>query len=77
MQANEKGELRLPNLMGVIMQIVIKQRCHIHGVPREVGDVMMVATSEARQFISSGHAEELKTETAEKKTKKVKKVMER
>jgi hypothetical protein len=77
LQANEGGELRLPDLLGVIMQIVIKQPCHVHGVPRAVGDVVMVATAEARQFISSGHAEEFKTETVEKQTKKVKKVVER
>jgi|TARA_B100001939_G_scaffold308486_1_gene289128 hypothetical protein len=59
------------------MEIVIKLPCHIHGVPRAVGDVVLVSTAEARQFISSGHAAEMKAEKKEKQTKKVEKLAER
>ena len=59
------------------MEIVIKIPCHVHGVPRAAGDVVLVSTAEARQFISSGHAAEMKIETKETKTKKVEKLAER
>jgi hypothetical protein len=46
--------------MGIIMELVIKMPCHVHGVPRNAGDMVVLSTAEARQFISSGHAEEIK-----------------
>jgi len=46
--------------MGVIMELVIKMPCHVHGVPRNAGEMVVLSTAEARQFISSGHAEEIK-----------------
>lgn len=59
------------------MEIVIKVPCHIHGVPRKEGDVVLVSSAEARQFISSGHAVEFKVEKAPKKTKKVESLVTR
>lgn len=59
------------------MEIVVKVPCHIHGVPRKEGDVVLVSSAEARQFISSGHAVEFKVEKEPKKTKKVESLVTR
>jgi hypothetical protein len=55
------------------MEIRILKTCHIRGVPKHEGDVVEVASAEARQYISSGHAEELNYEKKEIKNKAVKK----
>ena len=44
------------------MDIRIIKTVHIRGVPRHEGDVVDVTSAEARQYISSGHAEELNYE---------------
>ena len=62
---------------GESMEIVVTNVCHFRGVPRAVGDVLLVTSSEARQLVSSGVAEELKTEKKKPKNRKVKKVAER
>ncbi len=59
------------------MELVIKMPCHVHGVPRSVGDVVLVSSAEARQFISSGHAAEFKVEAKPLKKKAVEKVSKR
>jgi hypothetical protein len=55
------------------MDIRIIKTVHIRGVPRHEGDVVDVTSAEARQYISSGHAEELNYEKKEIKNKAVKK----
>jgi hypothetical protein len=55
------------------MDIRIIKTVHIRGVPRHEGDVVDVTSAEARQYISSGHAEELNYEKKEVKNKAVKK----
>lgn len=55
------------------MDIRILKYCHIRGVPKYEGDVVNVTSAEARQYISSGHAEELNYEKKEIKNKAVKK----
>ena len=57
------------------MEIVVTNVCHFRGVPRAVGDVLLVTSSEARQLVSSGVAEELKTNKKKPKNRKVKKVL--
>jgi hypothetical protein len=63
--------------MGVIMELVIKMPCHVHGVPRAIGDVVLVSSAEARQYISSGHAVEFTKEEKPVKKKAVEKVIKR
>jgi hypothetical protein len=55
------------------MDIRIIKTVHIRGVPRHEGDVVDVTSAEARQYVSSGHAEELNYEKKEIKNKAVKK----
>jgi len=55
------------------MEIRILKTCHIRGVPKYEGDVVNVSSAEARQSISSGHAQELNYETKEVQDKAVKK----
>ena len=55
------------------MDIRIIKTVHIRGVPRHEGDVVDVTSAEARQYISSGHAEELNYEKKEIQNKAVKK----
>ena len=55
------------------MDIRIIKTIHIRGVPRHEGDVVDVTSAEARQYVSSGHAEELNYEKKEIKNKAVKK----
>ena len=60
------------------MEIVIsKNNGHVRGVPRAIGDVVLVTTAEARQLISSGVAEEVKADKKPTKNRKVTKVTER
>ena len=62
---------------GESMEIVVTNVCHFRGVPRAVGDVLLVTSSEARQLVSSGVAEELKKEAKKSTNRKVKKVTKR
>ena len=55
------------------MDIRIIKTVHIRGVPRHEGDVVDVTFAEARQYVSSGHAEELNYEKKEIQNKAVKK----
>ena len=59
------------------MELVIKMPCHVHGVPRNSGDMVVLSTAEARQFISSGHAEEIKMDPKPLSKKAVEKVAKR
>ena len=59
------------------MEISVTNVCPVRGVPRAVGDVLLVTSAEARQLISSGVAEELKTEAKKSTNRKVKKVTKR
>lgn len=55
------------------MDIRILKTVHIRGVPKHEGDVVDVTSAEARQYISSGYAEELHYEKKEIQNKAIKK----
>ena len=59
------------------MEILIKKDCYISGHHHKKGDVVEVSSAEARQWISSGHAEELDYKSEKPKTKAVKKTKTR
>lgn len=55
------------------MEIRILKTTHVRGVPKNEGEVVEVTTAEARQFISSGNAEDVshKEKPLKNKAKKV------
>lgn len=55
------------------MEIRILKTTHVRGVPKNEGEVVEVTAAEAKQFISSGNAEDVshKEKPLKNKTKKV------
>jgi len=55
------------------MEIRILKTTHVRGVPRNEGEVVEVTTAEAKQFITSGNAEDVshKDKPLKNKSKKV------